>query len=62
MSIPYESLASFNETDSQWQVEGGTYRVMVAQNAADAKPLTAEVSEEAKVTETVHPSLEKEIK
>ena len=62
ITIPYESLASFNETDSQWQVEGGTYSVMVAQNAADAKPLTAEVTEEAKVTETVHPSLEKEIK
>ncbi len=62
ISIPYESLASFNETDSQWQVEGGTYRVMVAQNAADAKPLTVEVTEEAKVTETVRPSLEKEIK
>ncbi len=62
ISIPYESLASFNETDSQWQVEGGTYRVMVAQNAADAKPLTVEVAEEAKVTETVRPSLEKEIK
>ncbi len=62
ISIPYESLASFNETDSQWQVEGGTYRVMVAQNAADAKPLTVEVTEEAKVTETVRQSLEKEIK
>ncbi len=62
INIPYESLASFNETDSQWQVEGGTYRVMVAQNAADAKPLTAEVTEEANVTETVHPSLEKETK
>ena len=62
INIPYESLASFNETDSQWQVEGGTYRVMVAQNAADAKPLTAEVTEEAKVTETVRPSLEKETK
>ena len=62
VKIPYESLASFNETDSQWQVEAGTYRVMVAQNAADAKPLTAEVKEEAKVTETVRPCLEKEIK
>ena len=62
VKIPYESLASFNETDSQWQVEAGTYRVMVAQNAADAKPLTAEVKEVAKVTETVRPCLEKEIK
>lgn len=62
ISIPYNSLASFNETASQWQVEGGTYRVMVAQNAADQKPLTAEVTEEAKVTETVHPCLEKETK
>ena len=62
VKIPYESLASFNETDSQWQVEAGTYRVMVAKNAADAKPLTAEVKEVAKVTETVRPCLEKEIK
>lgn len=57
IAIPYESLASFNEKDSQWQVEAGTYTVMVAKNAADAKPLTATVSEEGRVTETVRPCL-----
>ena len=57
IAIPYESLASFNEKDSQWQVEAGTYTVMVAKNAADAKPLQATVSEEGRVTETVRPCL-----
>lgn len=57
MTIPYESLASFNETASQWQVEGGQYTVMVAKNAADMKPLTSTVNIEGKVTETVRPSL-----
>lgn len=57
MTIPYESLASFNETASQWQVEGGLYTVMVAKNAADMKPLTSTVNIEGKVTETVRPSL-----
>ena len=57
IAIPYESLASFNEKDSQWQVEAGTYTVMVAKNAADAKPLKATVSEEGRVTETVRPCL-----
>ena len=57
IAIPYESLASFNEKDSQWQVEAGTHTVMVAKNAADAKPLTATVSEEGRVTETVRPCL-----
>lgn len=57
MTIPYESLASFNETASQWQVEGGQYTVMVAKNAADMKPLTSTVNIEGKVTEAVRPSL-----
>ena len=57
MTIPYESLASFNEKDSQWQVEGGQYKVMVAKNAADAKPLTSTVNVEGKVTEHVRPCL-----
>lgn len=57
MTIPYESLASFNETASQWQVEGGLYTVMVAKNAADMKPLTSTVNIEGKVTEAVRPSL-----
>lgn len=57
MTIPYENLASFNETASQWQVEGGQYTVMVAKNAADMKPLTSTVNIDGKVTETVRPSL-----
>ncbi|MBM6992887.1 MAG: glycoside hydrolase family 3 C-terminal domain-containing protein [Prevotella sp.] len=57
VTIPYTCLASFNENESQWQVEGGEYQVMVAGNAADTKPLTSVVSIDAKVTEKVHPSL-----
>ncbi len=57
VTIPYHSLASFNEQDSRWQVEEGTYTVMVAQNAADLKPLTATVKEKGRVTEVVRPSL-----
>ncbi|MDO4160256.1 MAG: glycoside hydrolase family 3 C-terminal domain-containing protein [Prevotellaceae bacterium] len=57
IDIPYESLASFNETASCWQVESGDYTVMVANNVNDAKPLTAVISEEGKVTETVRPCL-----
>lgn len=59
MTIPYESLASFNEAASQWQVEGGQYTVMVAKNAADMKPLTSTVNIEGKVTENVRPCLGK---
>lgn len=62
ITIPYESLASFNEKDSRWQVEGGEYKVMVADNAADAAPLTATVSEKAGITETVRPCLLPEMK
>lgn len=62
IQIPYESLASFNEADSRWQVEAGDYTVMVATDAADARPLTSVVTLEGKVTETVRPSLMKEQK
>lgn len=62
ITIPYESLASFNEKDSRWQVEGGEYKVMVADNAADAAPLTATVTEKAGITETVRPCLLPEMK
>ena len=62
ITIPYESLASFNEKDSRWQVEGGEYKVMVADNAADAVPLTATVTEKAGITETVRPCLLPEMK
>lgn len=57
ITIPYPELASFCEAESQWQVESGEYRVMVARNAADPKPLTAVVSENAAVTEKVEPCL-----
>ena len=57
IDIPYRDLASFNEAESQWQVEGGTYKVMVAKNAADPKPLTATIEEKGGVTEEVFPSL-----
>lgn len=60
--IPYENLASFNETDSQWQVEAGDYKVMVAKNAADTKPLTVIVNEKASVTSKVRPCLLPEVK
>ena len=62
ISIPYQSLASFNEKDSQWQVEAGAYKVMLAKNASDLKPLTAIVEEEAGVTEKVRPCLLPEVK
>lgn len=62
IQIPYENLASFNETDSQWQVEAGDYKVMVAKNAADAKPLTAIIHENASVTSKVRPCLLPEVK
>lgn len=57
IKIPYKDLASFNEKDSRWQVEEGAYKVMVAKNAADAKPLTVVVDEKGGVTEEVLPSL-----
>lgn len=62
IQIPYENLASFNEADSRWQVEAGDYSVMVATDAADARPLTSVVTLDGKVTETVRPSLMKEQK
>ena len=62
IDIPYKNLASFNEVDSQWQVEAGNYKVMVAKNAADLKPLTTVITEEAGVTEKVRPCLLKEVK
>ncbi len=55
--IPYTELASFCEAESQWQVESGNYRVMVARNAADPKPLSSVVCENGSVTEKVEPCL-----
>lgn len=55
LHIPYSELASFNNAGSCWQVESGTYRLLIARNAADAKPLTLTVSEKGGVTERVKP-------
>ena len=55
--IPYASLASFNEAESQWQVESGDYTILVARNAADPSPLTAQVSIQGRVTQKVRPCL-----
>jgi beta-glucosidase len=57
ITIPYTYLASFNETESQWQVESGEYTIMVACNAADAKPGTATINVNGGVTEKVATSL-----
>ncbi len=62
IDIPYRDLASFNETDSQWQVEAGEYKVLVAKNAADTKPLTAIITEQAGIVEKVRECLTKETK
>lgn len=57
INISFESLASFNDQSNCWQVESGVYKVMVAKNAADLKPLTTTVYEEGKITENVRPCL-----
>ena len=57
IDIPYRDLASFNEEESQWQVEEGKYKILVAKDAADAKPLSAIVNEKGGVVEKVRPSL-----
>lgn len=57
INIPFESLASFNDQSNCWQVESGVYKVMVAKNAADLKPMTTTVYEEGKITENVRPCL-----
>ncbi len=62
LTIPYKDLASFNEKDSQWQVEAGKYNVMIAKNAADAQPLSSTIEINAGVTEKVRPCLLQEQK
>lgn len=57
ITIPYESLASFNEKDNCWQVESGNYQLLVARNASDTKALHATFTLEGRVTETVKPCL-----
>lgn len=57
VSIPYESLASFNEKEGCWQVEEGTYQALVARNAADSKPMAVSINQAGRVTESVRPCL-----
>ena len=57
MTIPYADLASFNEADSQWQVEEGDYKIMVAKNAGDAEPQVLTIHVNGGITEKVRPCL-----
>ncbi len=57
ITIPYKDLASFNEKDSQWQVEAGTYNILIAKNAADVQPLISSIEINSGVTEKVRPCL-----
>lgn len=57
LHIPYSDLASFNTAGSCWQVEPGTYRLLIARNAADTNPLQMNITEKGRVTETVKPCL-----
>lgn len=57
IDIPYESLASFNEKSSCWQVESGDYAIMIAANAADPHPFITIINEKGKVTENVRTCL-----
>ena len=61
ITIPYESLASFDDQANCWKVDAGEYTIEVAKNAADTAPLTASVNLEGKVTEKVRPSLSREV-
>ncbi len=51
LHVPYADLASFSEQGSCWQVEPGTYTVMVARNAADSAPESVSVTLPGRVTE-----------
>ncbi len=62
LQVPYRSLASFNEVDSQWQVEEGNYKVMVARHASDPKPKTVQIHLNGSVVEKVRPCLLEEQK
>ncbi len=62
VGIPYSQLASFCEANSRWQVEAGSYRVMIAQHASDPKPITLTTEVKGGVTETVRPCLLEEQK
>lgn len=54
LRVPITELASFDETDSSWKVEGGTYQFHIAANVEDIRStLPADI--EARITETVLP-------
>lgn len=55
--IPYNELASFNESTDTWQVEEGDYKIMIARDASDKMPLSATVFQDGKITEHVKPCL-----
>lgn len=57
ITIPYGELASFNEKESRWQVEGGNYQFLIAKNAADAALMKADISVSGQNMECVNPSL-----
>lgn len=57
LTIPYESLASFNEKESCWQVEEGKYKILIAKDAMDSNPLVVETMQNGSVTEKVKPHL-----
>lgn len=57
ITIPYGELASFNEKESRWQVEGGNYQFLIAKNAADAALMKADISVSGQNMERVNPSL-----
>lgn len=51
LHIAYADLASFSEQGSCWQVEPGSYTVMVARDAADQHPASAVVTLPGRMTE-----------
>lgn len=57
ITIPYGELASFNEKESRWQVEGGNYQFLIAKNAADTALMKADISVSGQNMERVNPSL-----
>ncbi len=62
LEIACRDLASFNEAASQWQVEEGDYKILIAKNAADTKPLVGTVHVEGTVVAKVRPCLLEEQK
>lgn len=57
--IPFDYLASFDQNANQWKVEGGEYKIMLARNASDKKPITGIIKEDPKIIEFTYPALSK---